>query len=56
VFKISPSGTETVLYSFGTGSDAQGPLAGLAVDSAGNLYGTTPGGGTRGIGTVFKID
>src|SRR3984893_16828429 len=39
VFTLSPSGTETVLYSF-TGSDGAFPLVGLIADSAGNLYGT----------------
>lgn len=56
VFKISASGTETILYSFGSGAtDGQGPSAGLIMDSAGNLYGTTEGGGASGDGTVFKI-
>jgi uncharacterized repeat protein (TIGR03803 family) len=59
VFKITPAGTESILYSFGPGSgtDGQEPLAGLIVDSAGNLYGTTSSGGANKFtGTVFKID
>ena len=57
VFKISAAGTESVLYSFGaTGTDGATPYASLIVDSAGNLYGTTYGGGANGNGTVFKID
>jgi len=49
-------GTESVLYSFGSGtSDGTNPQAGLVMDSAGNLYGTTYAGGTNGVGTVFKI-
>jgi uncharacterized repeat protein (TIGR03803 family) len=57
VFKISAAGTESVLYSFGaTGTDGATPYASLIVDSAGNLYGTTNGGGANGNGTVFKID
>lgn len=57
VFKLSPNGTETVLHSFGDGStDGQNPSAGLIKDSAGNLYGTTLGGGPGfGGGTVFEI-
>jgi uncharacterized repeat protein (TIGR03803 family) len=57
VFKISPSGTESVLHSFAVPgeTDGDGPYAGLVMDSAGNLYGTTAGGGTNGTGTVFKI-
>jgi uncharacterized repeat protein (TIGR03803 family) len=46
IFKVSPSGqgwTETVLYSFQGKGDGQYPIAGLAIDSSGNLYGTTPG-------------
>ncbi|MGH8319123.1 MAG: choice-of-anchor tandem repeat GloVer-containing protein [Steroidobacteraceae bacterium] len=56
VFKISATGTETVLYSFKGGTtDGDGPRAGLLMDSAGNLYGTTEFGGTNNGGTVFKI-
>ncbi|MGA7339780.1 MAG: choice-of-anchor tandem repeat GloVer-containing protein [Terracidiphilus sp.] len=57
VYKISAAGTETVLYSFGaSATDAQFPSAGLIMDSAGNLYGTTVWGGANGYGTVYKID
>jgi uncharacterized repeat protein (TIGR03803 family) len=56
VFKIDTSGDETVLYSFTGGSDGGTPLGGLIRDSAGNLYGTTNGGGTSGAGVVFKVD
>jgi uncharacterized repeat protein (TIGR03803 family) len=41
VFKVDPSGTETVLHGF-TGSYGADPEAGLIMDTAGNLYGTTP--------------
>ena len=49
-----------VLYTFKGGSDGSGPVAGLIMDAAGNLYGTTAaGGGTgcggAGCGTVFKF-
>jgi len=63
VFKLDPSGNETALYSFTGGSDGGEPLAGLAIDKVGNLYGTTAGGGipgcnyfTQGCGVVFKLD
>jgi len=55
VFKLSPSGTETVLYSFTGGADGGIPIAGLIFDGQGNLYGTTEGGGSFGYGTVFKL-
>jgi len=46
--------TFTVLYNF-AGADGAGPEAGLARDKAGNLYGTTFGGGGHGWGTVFEL-
>jgi len=56
VFKITPSGTETLLYSFtGGSSDGSNPTAGLIQGTDGNLYGTTFLGGANGHGTVFKI-
>lgn len=57
VFKVDPSGNETVLYSFKGGpSDGKTPLSVLVLDQRGNLYGTTMTGGTAGKGTVFKLD
>jgi uncharacterized repeat protein (TIGR03803 family) len=55
VFKVSPTGTETVLYSFKGGTDGVAPYAGVIRDSAGNLYGTTRYGGAKGYGAVFKL-
>jgi uncharacterized repeat protein (TIGR03803 family) len=55
VFKVTPAGKETVLYSFGGGTDGGYPMAGLVRDSKGNLYGTTGSGGASGNGTVFKV-
>jgi uncharacterized repeat protein (TIGR03803 family) len=55
VFKISANGTETVLHSFTGGADGMNPEAPLILDSAGNLYGTTVGGGAHGDGTVFEV-
>ena len=57
VFRINAAGTETILHSFGTGAtDGLTPRAGVIMDSAGNLYGTTLDGGANQLGTVFKID
>jgi uncharacterized repeat protein (TIGR03803 family) len=57
VFKLDPTGKETVLYSFNVRSDGGEPFGGsLIKDSAGNLYGTAAGGGSQGSGTVFKLD
>ena len=56
VFEVTPSGTETVLYSFtATNGDGAFPYAGLIMDSAGNLYGTTENGGADDYGTVFEL-
>lgn len=59
VFELSPDGSggwyETVLYSFAGGNDGWYPLAGLAQDKAGNLYGTTAWGGPNMAGTVFEL-
>jgi uncharacterized repeat protein (TIGR03803 family) len=60
VFEVDTSGRETVLYTFTGGSDGGNPAAGLTLDRAENLYGTTVGGGTGnsgyGWGTVFKLN
>ncbi len=46
---VSPGGawTKTLLYTFTGLTDGAWPLAGVTLDSAGNLYGTTQGGGLR---------
>ena len=56
VFKLDPTGAETVLYSFAGGADGANPFGSLIRDEAGNLYGTTTAGGPSGQGTVFKVD
>src|SRR6516165_1947158 len=56
VFKVSAGGAESVLHSFTGGSDGEYPYASVIRDAAGNLYGTTYGGGASGWGTVFEID
>ncbi len=55
VFALSPTGTLTTLYNFVGGTlDGEYPYGGLALDAAGNLYGTTETGGQFGLGTVWK--
>jgi uncharacterized repeat protein (TIGR03803 family) len=58
-FKLTPqtNGTwkETVLHSFGNGKDGQNPSGTLLVDSSGNVYGTTAGGGNYGVGIAFEL-
>lgn len=59
VFELTPNSdgtwSESVLYTFTGGADGANPFAGLILDTAGNLYGTTANGGTRGYGVVFKL-
>jgi uncharacterized repeat protein (TIGR03803 family) len=59
VFKLTPTGdgswTETLLHTFGVGTDGANPEAALIFDAAGNLYGTTAGGGNFGNGTVYEL-
>jgi uncharacterized repeat protein (TIGR03803 family) len=58
VFKITPSGTLTVLYSFcsQTGcTDGAYPRAALMQATDGNFYGTTSAGAANGQGTIFAI-
>jgi len=56
VFKITASGTLTLLYTFGSiTNDGNGPWGGLIKNTDGNFYGTTYGGGTYNAGTVFKM-
>jgi len=55
VFKLDPTGKETVIYRFRGGQDGSAPSAGVIRDEAGYLYGTTSQGGPS-LGTVFRID
>lgn len=48
--------TFTALYDFTGGADGGNPYAGLILDAAGNLYGTTQYGGTFHGGTAFEVD
>ncbi len=55
VFKVDPSGKETVLHNFTGGADGVIPIGGLLRDTAGNFYGTTSQGGTANFGVIFKV-
>jgi uncharacterized repeat protein (TIGR03803 family) len=49
------AGTYKTLYKFTGGADGSIPFSDLIFDAAGNLYGTTVGGGDHGDGTVFRL-
>ena len=57
IFRISPSGNLTNLWSFTDCADGANPMAGLVQGSDSNLYGTTygSGNGPSSYGTVFKL-
>lgn len=49
--------TFTVLHTFtGTTTDGSNPTSGVILDANGNLYGTTPDGGSANFGTLYRID
>ena len=57
VYSLTPSSgtwTLTSLANF-VNTDGENPTAGLVADAAGNLYGTTAGGGSAGLGAVFEL-
>ncbi|MBV8977482.1 MAG: hypothetical protein JOZ13_08895 [Alphaproteobacteria bacterium] len=54
VFKLTPSGKQTVLHRFGGGKDGMSPH-GVIMDDAGNLYGVTDAGGKFGAGVVYEV-
>jgi uncharacterized repeat protein (TIGR03803 family) len=57
VFKVDVHNVVTTIYSFeGLPSDGYVPDGPVARDAAGNLYGTTAGGGANDAGTVYKVD
>jgi uncharacterized repeat protein (TIGR03803 family) len=60
IFVMTPDGdgawTYHVIHRFASSpTDGQFPLAGLALDSEGNFYGDTDGGGTHGLGIIFRF-
>jgi uncharacterized repeat protein (TIGR03803 family) len=55
VFELSSQGRFTVLYTFTGGNDGAYPGSTIAMDAAGNIYGTTQFGGVNDQGTIFKL-
>lgn len=58
VYKISPSGQTSILYSFTKANydtDGDYPESGLVQGPDGNLYGMTNSGGSAKNGTIFKM-
>jgi len=56
IFKLTPDGTESVLYAFTGGNDGGEPYGGVTADGSGNLYGTAiTGGDSQGLGVVFEL-
>jgi hypothetical protein len=47
--------SQNILYSFSGGSDGGSPSAPLLLDSSGNVYGSTIGGGGDNLGTIFEL-
>ena len=61
VYEMIPDGDGTwsyhVLHRFASfKNDGQTPYGGLVMDSAGNFYGSTAGGGREGQGTIFQLE
>jgi uncharacterized repeat protein (TIGR03803 family) len=62
IFKITATGTPTILHTFTTAAGGSGPLGGLTQGTDGKFYGTTAGGGvdSKGVfinfGTIFSFD
>ena len=55
IYKVTSAGELAILYSLGSNSaDGVAPRGGLLAASDGNLYGTTYGGGTNNLGTIFR--
>jgi uncharacterized repeat protein (TIGR03803 family) len=55
VFQLAADGSTFIILHEFNGTDGASPHGALIQDPAGNLYGTTAGGGTAGQGTVFRL-
>jgi uncharacterized repeat protein (TIGR03803 family) len=57
-FELSPSGEvwfKTILHNFDGGADGGYMYGNVVIDAAGNIFGTTEGGGTYGSGVIWQI-
>jgi uncharacterized repeat protein (TIGR03803 family) len=55
VFKITPTGTYSVIYNFDGTAHGKTPRSGLTLGTDGSVYGTTWQGGTSNYGNIFQI-
>jgi uncharacterized repeat protein (TIGR03803 family) len=53
--QLAEAQTYDVVHNFTGGSDGANPIAGVTLDSAGNIYGTTSAAGRKGFGTVYRL-
>jgi uncharacterized repeat protein (TIGR03803 family) len=55
LFGLTTAGHYTLLHNFNSATDGNNPNARLAIDGSGNVFGTAPGGGTYGGGTLWEF-
>ncbi len=55
IFKVTPAGAFSTIYTFTGGTDGGTPIGGLVEDGAGVFYGTTSTAGANSYGTVYKL-
>src|SRR5581483_7346806 len=55
VYKVTPGGAFSVVYTFKAAGDAAHPAAGLILAADGNFYGTAYDGAAAGLGAVYRI-
>ncbi|MGH9500581.1 MAG: choice-of-anchor tandem repeat GloVer-containing protein [Terriglobales bacterium] len=56
IFKVDPSGQETILHSFTDQPDGANPVAGLTIGPRATAVGTTSAGGANGFGSIYSIN
>lgn len=53
--QLAQAQTYNVVHNFSGSPDGANPIAGVTLDAAGNIYGTTSAGGRMGFGTVYRL-